>query len=70
MNDDAGWNGSGGLVDRARTSPCRRWSGPRHGSGGQATSRACCPAPSQGGYYRDVTVLAVPTLGDYRIPGH
>ena len=68
MNDDAGWNGSGGpwiTPDKAMQkvvfseTPVE---GPKHFEG-------VLPQPALvGGYYRDIAVLAFPTPADYRIP--
>lgn len=68
MNDDAGWNGSGGpwiTPDRAMqkvVSSELPVSGPR-------PLEAVLPAPPVAcGYYREIAVLAFPTPGDYRLP--
>ena len=67
MNNDAGWNGSGGpwiTPDKAMQKIV--WSeievtGPQHLEG-------LLPQPEQvAGFYRDICVLAFPTPGDYRI---
>ncbi len=69
MNNDAGWNGSGGpwitpgavdaegRLDGDRASPGpRRFDGKLAAAGGRRAD-----------YYRDIAVLAFPTPGDYRI---
>jgi hypothetical protein len=67
MNDDAGWNGSGGPWIKPEQSMQKAvWSetdleGPKRFDG-------TLPQPSAvAGYYRDITVLAFPTPGDFRI---
>ena len=67
MNDDAGWNGSGGPWIKPEQSMQKVvWSetsveGPKRFDG-------TLPQPSAvAGYYRDITVLAFPTPGDFRI---
>ncbi|MEI6916091.1 MAG: glycosyl hydrolase, partial [Armatimonadota bacterium] len=69
MNNDAGWNGSGGPWIKPEVSMQKVvWSekditGPMH-------IDEVLPAPEMvAGYYRDVKVLAFPTNGAYRIPG-
>ncbi len=68
MNDDAGWNGSGGpwiKPDQAMQkvvfteTPVE---GPKHFEG------VLPQPPTVGGYYRDIALLAFPTPADYRIP--
>jgi hypothetical protein len=68
MNNDAGWNGSGGPWIRPEQSMQKVvWSetdlqGPQRFAGS-------LPQPETvAGYYRDITVLAFPTPGAYRIP--
>jgi hypothetical protein len=67
MNDDAGWNGSGGPWIKPEQSMQKVvWSemdldGPRH-------VEAVLPQPKAvADYYRDIVVLAFPTPGSYRI---
>lgn len=68
MNNDAGWNGSGGpwiTPDKAMQKVV--WSetevqGPAHFEAVLAQPKTVA------GYYRDVSVLAFPTPGDYRVP--
>jgi hypothetical protein len=67
MNDDAGWNGSGGPWIKPEQSMQKIvWTetalaGPQFFSGKLAE-----PAADHG-FYRDIAVLAFPTSGDYRI---
>src|SRR5512136_3033046 len=67
MNDDAGWNGSGGpWITPEQSMQKVVWSetavaGPRHFEG-------VLPRPETvRDYYRDIVVLAFPAPGDYRI---
>jgi len=68
MNNDAGWNGSGGpwvTPDKAMQKVV--WTetsvqGPTHYDGHLPQP------PTVAGFYRDIAVLAFPTPGDYRIP--
>ena len=68
MNDDAGWNGSGGPWIMPEQSMQKvvwtetELSGPRHFDGKLPQAEA------NHGFYRDIAVLAFPTPGDYRIP--
>ena len=68
MNNDAGWNGSGGPWIRPEQSMQEVvWTetevtGPKHFEG-------VLPCPeARADYYRDIAVLAVPGAGPYRIP--
>ena len=67
MNDDAGWNGSGGPWIKPEQSMQKVvWSetnvtGPQQFSGVLPQPRAVA------GFYRDITVLAFPAVGGYRI---
>ncbi|MCX6569821.1 MAG: glycosyl hydrolase [Candidatus Aminicenantes bacterium] len=67
MNDDAGWNGSGGPWIKPEQSMQKVvWTetalaGPRRFDGQLAQPEA------DRGFYRDIAVLAFPTPGDYRI---
>jgi hypothetical protein len=69
LNNDAGWNGSGGPWIKPEQSMQKVvWSetnlaGPQHFEG------ALNQPETVAGFYRDITVLAFPTCGDYRIPG-
>ena len=68
MNDDAGWNGSGGPWIKPEQSMQKvvwtetELSGPRHFDGKLPQAEA------NHGFYSDIAVLAFPTPGDYRIP--
>ncbi|MBI3852842.1 MAG: hypothetical protein HY298_21515 [Verrucomicrobia bacterium] len=68
MNDDAGWNGSGGPWIKPEQSMQEvvwtetNLAGPQHFEGTLAQPEATA------GFYRDITVQAFPTVGDYRIP--
>jgi hypothetical protein len=67
MNDDAGWNGSGGpWITPEQSMQKVVWTetvltGPSHFGGMLAQPEA------DHGFYRDIAVLAFPTPGDYRI---
>jgi len=68
MNNDAGWNGSGGPWIRPEDSMQKIvWAetdltGPRHFD-------ATLPLPeSKANFYRDISLLAFPKMGSYRIP--
>jgi hypothetical protein len=69
MNDDAGWNGSGGPWIKPEQSMQKVvWtetslSGPRRFDGSLQRPEA------DHAFYRDIAVLAFPTPGDYRIAG-
>lgn len=68
MNNDAGWNGSGGPWIKPEQSMQKVvWTelqveGPRHFEGTLAQPEAVA------GYYRDIAVLAFPTTDSYQIP--
>ena len=68
MNNDAGWNGSGGPWIKPEQSMQEvTWSelevaGPKRFEGTLAQPRTVA------GYYRDIAVLAFPSAGDYRLP--
>jgi hypothetical protein len=68
MTDDAGWNGSGGpWVPPDKAMQKVVWSETQ--VSGPAHFDAALPQPPVvRDYYRDITVLAFPTPGDYRIP--
>lgn len=69
MNDDAGWNGSGGpWIEPEEAMQEIVWSetavtGPIHFEGVLSQPHATA------GFYRDILVQAIPAVGDYRIPG-
>ena len=69
MNDDAGWNGSGGpWIKPAESMQEITWSetkvtGPLHFEGPLAQPKI------RADFYRDIAVQAFPATGDYRIPG-
>ena len=69
MNNDAGWNGSGGPWIKPEQSMQEVvWTetevtGPRRFEGELSQPE------STAGFYRDISVLAFPAVGDYRIPG-
>ncbi|MCX6903159.1 MAG: glycosyl hydrolase [Verrucomicrobia bacterium] len=69
MNDDAGWNGSGGPWIKPEQSMQEVvWTetnvaGPLHFAGVLPQPKAVA------GFYRDIAVQAFPSAGDYRIPG-
>ena len=68
MNNDAGWNGSGGPWIKPEQSMKKVvWSeAPVQGPG---PFEGTLPRPEAvAGYYRDIALLAVPAVGDYRIP--
>lgn len=67
MNNDAGWNGSGGPWIKPEESMQKVvWS--ETAVAGPQSFEAKLPQPETvAGYYRDIAVLAVPTPGDYRI---
>lgn len=67
MNNDAGWNGSGGPWITPETAMQKvvwaetELTGPRHFD-------ATLKEPENNGFYRDITLLAFPRSGSYRIP--
>ena len=67
MNDDAGWNGSGGPWIKPEQSMQKVvWS--ETNVEGSKRFEGTLPQPQAvAGYYRDITVLAFPTPGDFRI---
>src|SRR5512143_3490622 len=68
MNDDAGWNGSGGpWITPEQSMQKVVWTeaevkGPARFEGLLAQPEAVR------GYYRDIAILAFPKVGDFRIP--
>jgi hypothetical protein len=69
MNDDAGWNGSGGPWIKPEQSMQKVvWS--EAGFAGPKRVEADLAQPEAvAGYYQEIAVLAFPTPGDYRIDG-
>jgi len=67
MNDDAGWNGSGGPWIKPEQSMQKVvWS--ETSPEGSKRFEGTLPQPQAvAGYYRDIAVLAFPTPGDFRI---
>ncbi len=67
MNDDAGWNGSGGPWIRPEQSMQKVvWS--ETTAEGSSRFEGTLPQPQVvAGYYRDIAVLAFPATGDFRI---
>ncbi len=67
MNDDAGWNGSGGPWIKPEQSMQKVvWS--ETNVEGEKRFEGTLPQPQAvAGYYRDIIVLAFPTPGDFRI---
>jgi hypothetical protein len=67
MNDDGGWNGSGGPWIKPEES-MQKVVCSETAIEGPKTFDATLPVPETvAGYYRDIEVLAVPTSGSYRI---
>ena len=68
MNNDAGWNGSGGPWIKPEESMQKVvWS--ELSVAGPKRVEAVLPQPQAvAGYYRDIAVLAFPSPGDFRIP--
>lgn len=69
MNNDAGWNGSGGpWITPEQSMQKVVWT--ETGVTGPKRFEEVLPTPEAvAGYYRDIKVLAFPATGDYRIPG-
>ena len=69
MNNDAGWNGSGGpWIQPAQSMQKLVWSEVE--VEGASRFADALPSPETvAGYYRDIAVLAFPTPGPYRIAG-
>jgi len=69
MNNDAGWNGSGGPWIKPEQSMQKVvWT--ETNVVGPAKCEITLPQPeSVAGFYRDIAVLAFPKVGDLRIPG-
>jgi hypothetical protein len=67
MNDDAGWNGSGGPWIKPEQSMQKVvWTETNLEGPGQFDGTLAQPEADRG-FYRDIAVLAFPTPGDYRI---
>ncbi|SPE55394.1 putative Glycoside hydrolase (GH2) [Verrucomicrobia bacterium] len=67
MNNDAGWNGSGGPWIRPEQSMQKVvWSETNIAGGGRFEGTLAQPE-TVAGFYRDIAVMAVPTPGSYRI---
>lgn len=69
MNDDAGWNGSGGPWITPDVAMQRVTWSETNTTGGAKFEGDLPQPPTVQGYYRDIAVLAYPTPADYRIPG-
>ena len=69
MNDDAGWNGSGGpWIQPEQSMQELTWT--ETNVAGSLHFEGVLPQPrTTAGYYRDIAVQAFPAAGDYRIPG-
>ena len=69
MNDDAGWNGSGGpWIKPEEAMQEVTWTETR--VAGPQRFEGELPQPeARNGYYRDIAVQAFPSVGPYRIPG-
>jgi hypothetical protein len=68
MNDDAGWNGSGGpWITPERSMQKIVWSETEVSGPGRFEGRLDQPETVRG-FYRDIAVLAFPQAGDFRIP--
>jgi hypothetical protein len=69
VNDDAGWNGSGGpWIKPEQSMQELTWSETKVTGPAQFSGKLAQPA-TVAGYYRDIAVQAIPATGDYRIPG-
>lgn len=69
MNNDAGWNGSGGPWIKPEQSMQRIVWTETEVTGPKQFSEVIKTPETTAGYYRDVKLLAFPTPGAYRIPG-
>ena len=67
MNDDAGWNGSGGPWIKPEQSMQKVVWSETSLEGLKRFEGPLPPPEAVAGYYRDITVLAFPTPGDFRI---
>lgn len=68
MNNDAGWNGSGGPWIRPEQSMQKVVSTSVDLAGPQPFEGQLAQPETVQGYYEDIAVLAFPTVGSYRIP--
>lgn len=69
MNDDAGWNGSGGpWITPEQAMQEVTWSETETTGPARFEAQLAQP-PAKAGYYRDIAVQAFPATDDYRIPG-
>ncbi len=69
MNDDAGWNGSGGPWITPDTAMQRITWSETAVTGGSRFDAVLPQPPTVRSYYRDIAVLAYPTPAEYRIQG-
>ena len=69
MNDDAGWNGSGGPWIKPEQSMQKVVFTETEVVGPQRFDDTLAQPQAVAGFYRDIAVLAFPTPGSYRIPG-
>jgi hypothetical protein len=67
MNDDAGWNGSGGPWIKPEQSMQKVVWSEAEVTGPKNADVTLPQPPAVAGYYRDITVLAFPAPGSYRI---
>lgn len=68
MNNDAGWNGSGGPWIRPEQAMQEVVWSEVTVEGPQKFQGQLPQPPTKAGYYRDISVMAFPTTDDYRIP--
>jgi (4-O-methyl)-D-glucuronate---lignin esterase len=68
MNDDAGWNGSGGPWITPDQAMQKVVFSEMPVEGPKRFDAVLPQPPTVGGYYRDIATLAFPTPADYRIP--
>ncbi len=67
MNNDAGWNGSGGPWIKPDESMQKVVWSETNAEGPRRFEGALSPPPTTAGFYRDIAVLAFPETGPYRI---
>ena len=70
MNNDAGWNGSGGPWIKPEQSMQKVVSSETEVAGPKVVEASLPQPETVAGFYRDIAVLAFPTPGDYRIAEH